>query len=161
MMAMLGHSMNEPTLSTEQLEVIKVLWSKDPEFREIVETRVREYASRAQKEAQELLNIANRTQGLFDSKQPQRPPLMAIMPRPQPRTRGSTNHRQAITTALRIKPGMNVGELYSYLMDKEHQITRRVLNSLLNQYKEEYRISGGKRGLRADGDKPFTKFYAP
>jgi len=151
--------MEEPTLSADQIEVIKALWSKDPEFRKIVETRVRDYASRAQKEAQELLDIASRTQGLFDSKPSQRPPLMAMMPKA--RAKGSTNHRSAITTALRVKPGMNVGELHSYLMAKDHMITRRVLNSLLNQYKEEYRLSGGQKGLRADGDKPFTKFYAP
>lgn len=153
--------MEEPTLSADQIEVIKALWKKDPEFRKLVESRVKEYASQAQKEAQELLSIANRTQGLFDSKTSQRPPLMAMMPQPESRSKGSTNHRNAITTALRVKPGMNVGELHSYLTAKEHRITRRVLNSLLNQYKEEYHISGGKKGVRADGEKPFTKFYAP
>jgi hypothetical protein len=145
--------MDNSDLTHEQIEIIKTLWSKDPEFRKMVENRVGELAIQAHEQAQSLLKIADQAQNLFIQK-PFRKPVTQI--------NGSRQHRPNIMAALKEKPGMTVVELREYLSsNKNHPIKPKVLNTLLHSWKKEYTETNGRQGVRSDGEKPFTKFYAP
>ena len=139
-------------ISNDHIEIIKTLWSSDPLFRKFVEERLKEWAGKAQQDAQELLRLANKAQDLIASK-PDKPTTI--------KQKNSPNHREAVMKALKERPGMTSPELRSHLKTNGHIVDRRVLNTLLNNWKNQFLLTKGKKGVRTEGDSPWTKFYAP
>ncbi len=143
--------MDNSTLTSEQLEVIKTLWKQDPEFRKIVEARVLGHALEAQKTAQELFDLASRTKDMFATNG---------IPKKARAPKCTQKHREVILSIVRSKPsGMTIGEIRRHLDNQDHHIEPKVLNTLLNQYKMEY-INSGTKGLRTSGKAPYTVFHA-
>lgn len=137
-------------LNDAQLKALQDLYSNDPEFRKVVQAKIKERAAQAQQEAKTLAQA----QSLFSPTDAPKKKGARVHVKA-----GSRNHRPAIMAAVQGKPGMTVSELRDSLKASKHDIGDKTLNTLLNTMKKEF-AKDGKKGLRTEGEKPSTRFFA-
>jgi len=139
------------TLNDAQIKAIQDLYNNDPDFRQVVQSKIKERAQAAQEAAKTLAAAQN----LFS------PPAKGQAKGARKHVAaGTKNHRPAIMAAIQGKPGMTVSELRDSLKASNHEIGDKTLNTLLNTMKKEFVKHDGKKGLRTEGEKPSTRFYA-
>lgn len=136
------------SLTDAHIEVLRDLYDNDPEVRKFIAGKVQARIDEAQKQVKELEKAA----GLFGSKQTRRSAGGSKA--------GSKNHRPVIMALLASKPGLTIGELRQRLADQKHDINKRVLASLMSTMRKEFMDSKGEKGVRAEGEKPNTRYYA-
>jgi hypothetical protein len=73
---------------------------------------------------------------------------------------GSKGHREAITRAVKAKPGMTVAELREALAQAGHDIDPKVLSTNLSIMKKDWETTKGEKGLRVDGTRGNTTYWA-
>lgn len=137
-------------LNQAQIDALQALYNNDPEFRKIVQSKIKERADKAQQEAKALAQAQN----LFSPASPTKKGNTKKHVKA-----GSRNHRPAIMAAVEAQPGMTVSELREALKNNKHEIGDKTLNTLLNTMKKEFVNHDGQKGLRTEGEKPSTRFY--
>jgi hypothetical protein len=143
------------SLTDAHIEVLRDLYDNDPEVQKFIADKVQARIDEAQKQVKELEKAAD----LFGSKQTRRSAGGKASSKAGSKA-GSKNHRPAIMALLASKPGLTIGELRQHLADQKHDIDKRVLASLMSTMRKEFVETKGEKGIRAEGEKPNTRYYA-
>jgi len=144
------------SLTNNQIQTIINIYSTDPEVKALVDKKIQTRIDEAQAQLAELQSFVapKQRKPRINSNNESNASVYSTGSNP-----GSKGHREAIMAAVQSKPGITIGELRHALESSHHNIDNRVLASLVSTMRKEYSDTNGNKGLRAEGEKPSTRYY--
>lgn len=135
------------SLTDNQIKTIVNIYTTDPEVKALVDQKIQLHINAAKEHLARLQS--------FNQSKPKTNKIDSCK-RSAP---GSKGHREAIMDAVKSKPGLTIGELRQTLDNNKHNISGRVLASLVSTMRKEFSDTKGQKGLRAEGEKPNTRYF--